>query len=55
MRVMLWAVPLVAFLGYASHRASLCTVGAVLRTEMGSAGFRLLGLKETRPRSGIAQ
>lgn len=26
---MLWAVPLVAFLGYASHRASLCTVRAV--------------------------
>lgn len=27
--VMLWAVPLVALLGYASHRASLCTVRAV--------------------------
>ncbi len=26
---MLWAVPLVTFLGYASHRASLCTVRAV--------------------------
>ncbi len=26
---MLWAVPMVAFLGYASHRASLCTVRAV--------------------------
>ncbi len=26
---LLWAAPLVAFLGYASHRASLCTVRAV--------------------------
>jgi len=26
---LLWAVPLVAFLGYASHRTSLCTVRAV--------------------------
>lgn len=27
--LMLWAMPLVAFLGYASHRTSLCTVRAV--------------------------
>lgn len=38
----LWAVPLVAFLGYASHRASLCTVRAVADVMHGRR-FDMLG------------